>query len=340
MFAVNGRLFADHPTEMQKYAGQLIARFRSAPTVISPATPLKGIKGHLWEQSVLPTRVPGGLLWSPCGTGPLALGDQVVTVHDLIPLDRPEWFGRGFAALHAWLVARLVKRVRHVITVSEFTRQRLMELFEIPASRITAIHNGVGEEYFRRSPFKIEQMRKGLSIPEGDYVLSVCSLEPRKNLARLLAAWERIDGQHDAKLVIVGVKRASSVFRDMGLSRVPSGVYFMGNVAEEMLPALYAGASCFAYPSLYEGFGLPVLEAMACGALAVTSNATALPEITGSAAILVDPENADQIAGAILGVLKHPGKAETLAESGRKHASQFTWAECARRTELLLLSLR
>lgn len=340
MFAVNGRFIAHRPTGMQRYAGHLVDRFSSAPTVIRPSTPLKGIQGHLWEQSVLPIKTPGGLLWSPCGTGPLAVADQVVTVHDIIPIDCPEWFSRRFAALHSWLVPRLVQRVRHVVTVSEYTRQRLIERFGMRADRVTAIPNGVGEEYYRRSSADVARMRRELSIPDGDYVLSVCSLEPRKNLARLLSAWEKIEGQHSATLVIAGAKGASSVFSNAGLDRIPSRVHFTGYVAEEMLPALYSGASCFAYPSLYEGFGLPVIEALACGVPVVTSNTTSLPEVAGSSALLVDPQNIDQIGDAILELLEHPAKARELSESGIQRASQFTWAECARRTESLLISLR
>jgi alpha-1,3-rhamnosyl/mannosyltransferase len=179
-----------------------------------------------------------------------------------------------------------------------------------------------------------------LSIPDGEYVLSVCSLEPRKNLARLLAAWEKIEGQHDATLVIAGAKGAASVFGDAGLDRIPSRVHFTGYVAEELLPALYSGAACFAYPSLYEGFGLPVIEALACGVPVVTSNTTSLPEVTGPSARLVDPESVDQIADAILELLENPSRARELGEAGIQRASQFTWAECARRTESLLISLR
>jgi glycosyltransferase involved in cell wall biosynthesis len=270
----------------------------------------------------------------------LAIADQVVTVHDIIAIDRPEWFTRRFAALHSWLVPRLMQRVRHVITVSEYTRQRLMERFGMRADRVTAIPNGVGEEYYPRTSADIAQMRYELSIPDGDYVLSVCSLEPRKNLTRLFAAWEKIAGQHSATLVIAGAKGASSVFSDAGLDRIPSSVHFTGYVAEEMLPALYSGASCFAYPSLYEGFGLPVIEALACGVPVVTSNTTSLPEVTGLSALLVDPKNVDQIGDAILELLQSPAKSRELSESGIQRASQFTWAECARRTESLLISLR
>ncbi len=340
MFAVNGRFVAHRPTGMQKYAASLLARFQSAPQIISPSSPLKGIQGHLWEQSVLPVRVPGGLLWSPCGTGPLAMADQVVTIHDIIPIERPDWFSRSFAALHLWLVPRLVQRVRHVITVSEFTRHRLIERFGIRPDRVTAVPNGVGEEYYRRSAEEIVKMRRDLSIPDGEYVLSVCSLEPRKNLLRLLEAWQLVQPRYPATLVVAGAKGASGVFKDAGINNVAPRVHFTGYVPEEQLPTLYSGASCFAYPSLYEGFGLPVLEALACGVPVVTSNTTSLPEVSGPAAQLVDPERIDQIADVILEVLQNPDQARRLGETGQSHARQFSWATCARKTESLLLSLR
>src|SRR5262245_3635397 len=139
MFAVNGRFAAHRPTGMQKYASSLLSRFRCAPRVVCPAKPLKGIQGHLWEQSVLPTRIPGSLLWSPCGTGPLATTDQVVTIHDIIPIEHPEWFNRNFATLHSWLIPLLIRRVHHIITVSQYTRRRLIERFNVHPDRVTAI---------------------------------------------------------------------------------------------------------------------------------------------------------------------------------------------------------
>jgi glycosyltransferase involved in cell wall biosynthesis len=268
------------------------------------------------------------------------MADQVVTIHDIIPIERPDWFSRSFAALHAWLVPLLVQRVRHVITVSEYTRQRLIERFRINPDRVTTIPNGVGEEYYRRSATEIAHMRANLAIPQGDYVLSVCSLEPRKNLHRLLDAWRLIQPLYPATLVVAGARGSSGVFKDADLDRTPRGVHFTGYVPETLLPALYSGASCFAYPSLYEGFGLPVLEALACEVPVVTSNTTSLPEVAGSSATLVDPERIDQIADAIIDILRHSELRRTLIQHGRQHSARFTWAACARSTESLLLSLR
>jgi len=326
-------------TGMQRYAAELVGRFRSGPHVIAPGVPLKGVRGHLWEQSVLPSRIGSRLLWSPCGTGPLAISRQVVTIHDIIPIDRPEWFSRSFAALHGWLVPRLVERVRHIITVSQYTKQRLIERFFVKPERITVIPNGIGEEFYPRPQAEIERVKIALGMPPGRYVLSVCSLEPRKNLKRVLEAWDMVEPGRDLTLVVTGAKGGAQVFRDPDIKTRSRRVLFTGYVPGEDLPALYSGAGCFVYPSLYEGFGLPVLEALACGVPVVASDLTSIPEICGPSTILVRPDDVGEIASAIARVVDTPEAMASLAELGRAHAARFSWKSCADLTEKLLLSL-
>ncbi len=339
MFCVNGRFRAHRPTGMQRYAAQVVCHFNRAPQIVAPARPLRGLRGHMWEQSVLPSRVGSKLLWSPCGTGPLTVTRQVVTIHDIIPVDHPEWFSRRFAALHTWLIPKLARRVRQIIVPSEYTKQRLIERFAIPPERIAVIREGVGEEFFPRPEDEIARARQAFGIPAGPYVLSVGSMEPRKNLKRLLEAWPEVERRWGVSLVIAGAKGASAVFRNADPGPVSKSVIFAGYVPDESLPALYSGSTCFVFPSLYEGFGLPVLEAAACGVPVVASNITSIPEVSGSSAILVDPGSVAEIASAIGRVLDDPAGSRALALPGINFARNQSWRRCAAKTEQLLESL-
>jgi glycosyltransferase involved in cell wall biosynthesis len=338
MFLINGRFHAHRPTGMQRYAIELCKRFQSKPRMVQPERPLKGVMGHAWEQAVLPRGVVNDLLWSPCNTGPVSVRRHIVTIHDLIPLEHPEWFGARFSLLYRLLIPNLVRRACHLAAVSEFTKSRLVRLLGVDDSKITVIENGVGEEFTIRPETEVSRVRKTLDIPDGPYLLSVCSLEPRKNLARLIEAWMHLGKRRSgATLVIAGGKGNASVFRNVSLNAEPDHVMFTGYVADEDLPALYSGAQAFVYPSLYEGFGLPVLEALACGTRVIASNSTSIPEVAGSHATLIDPLSTTELARAIREVLSlGPEHSERVAR--HQHACRFSWRESAASTERLLLS--
>jgi glycosyltransferase involved in cell wall biosynthesis len=338
MFMINGRFQAHRPTGMQRYALELCNRFRSHPRLVQPGRPLKGVLGHAWEQTVLPRGLASSLLWSPCNTGPLSARRHIVTIHDLIPLEHPEWFGARFSLLYRLLLPNLVKRATHLAAVSLFTKMRLMRLLGVDESKITVIENGIGEEFEVQPEAEVIRVRRALKIPEGPYLLSVCSLEPRKNLARLLDAWTHLGQKRDgATLVVAGGKGSSSVFQSVNLAEQPDSVLFTGYVADGDLPALYSGAQAFVYPSLYEGFGLPVLEALACGTRVIASNTTSIPEIAGVHATLIDPLSIEEISramGQVLMSVPQPAESKVRYE----HARRFTWRQSASRTEQLLLS--
>jgi glycosyltransferase involved in cell wall biosynthesis len=337
--ALNARFYAHRPTGMQRYALELSRRFAGVMEPLYPARSLRGTAGHLWEQFCLPSAVRGRLLWSPNNTGPLAVERQVCTIHDLIPLDHPEWFQPSFVQWYRWLLPRLARRVRHIIAVSEFTMQRIMELLRVPAGKITVIPNGVDRRFSPSEAWEIEHARHVLRISSPHYLLCVGSLEPRKNLSGLLEAWRRVQSRVPAEveLVVAGAPGNSRVFGSVSTDSLPPRVHFTGYVADEFLPALYSGALALLYPSLYEGFGLPPLEAMACGAPTVTSNGTSLPEVVGDAAILVDPYDPDSIADGILRVLSSSGLRDELREKARARAASLTWEKTAQQTLGLLL---
>jgi glycosyltransferase involved in cell wall biosynthesis len=332
--ALNARFYSHVPTGMQRYGLEMVDRLRQRLDVLRPTRPLRGMEGHLWEQLYLPGVARGRLLWSPNNTGPLAVSRQVCTIHDIIPVEHPEWFSPRFSAWYQWLLPKLVHRVQHIIAVSEFTKSRLMERFRVPSSKITVVWNGVDSQFTPRPQSEIEQVRRELGIGTSRYLLTVGSLEPRKNLHRLMEAWRRASSQlpEDISLVIAGAKGASLVFSNASLGPVAPRVHFTGYVRQEQLPALYSGALATVYPSLYEGFGLPPLEGMACGTAAVTSNTTSLLEVAGNTAVLVNPTDPDSIAEGIRRVVCDVDLRERLRRTGLAHVQGRNWDRCAAET--------
>jgi glycosyltransferase involved in cell wall biosynthesis len=333
--AVNGRFYAHQPTGMQRYASELASRLSGLAESVRPETPLTGMAGHLWEQICLPAVTHGRLLWSPNNTGPIATHRQVCTIHDLAPLDNPEWFSPRFSAWYRWLMPRLARRVAHLIAVSEFTRIRVVESLGVKPEKVTVIPHGIDQLFFPRPEEEICTTRRKLNIPRSRYFLFVSSLEPRKNLSRLLLAWERAQRKlpDDMWLVIAGAKGRPQVFSDTPIKKdLPPRVHFTGYVAEECLPALYSGAVALVYPSLYEGFGFPPLESMACGTPVIASNTTSLPEVTADAAILVDPLEVDEIISAIALVGTDPVLRSDLSRRGIARATSYTWDATAHAT--------
>ena len=200
----------------------------------------------------------------------------VVTVHDLAVLRNPEWFPAWTRAYAPRVVPRMIRAAARVIAVSEFTARETEELLGVPRERIRIVPNGVEPVFARQGP-----------SAGGDYILAVGTLEPRKNLQRTIAAAKRVG----IELRVVG---------ERGWGRVDAGVAWQGRVDDEELARLYRGARCLVYPSHYEGFGIPVAEALACGTPVVTSRGSAMEEVAGDAAVLVDPLDVDSIAAGIV----------------------------------------
>ncbi|HDZ8838738.1 TPA: glycosyltransferase family 4 protein [Aeromonas veronii] len=331
MINVNARNLSVHTTGVQRYTKKILECWRSDEyRLIIPNQPMHGIKGHLWEQLVLPSRVHGNILWSPSNTGPLALSNQVVTIHDVVPFDHPEWLNPRFVAWYNFLQPKLANKIAHVITISEFSKQRIMDVLKIPESKISVIYNGVDSVNMTEvSPVS------SLDIPFKRYVLAVGSIEPRKNMPRLIAAWKLIKNRipEDTGLIIVGAKGLSRVFsaeKDGGNSiggTENDRVHFTGHVSDPVLASLYSNAESFCYPSLYEGFGLPPLEAMAYNIPVITSNNTAMAELCQGSATLISPVNIEEIAFAIEESLKKKNVA--VMKNARKLVSELSWEKCA-----------
>lgn len=338
---VNTRVLHGPPTGVQRYVSEVLAAWPGTPPKrVAPASIVaRGIAGHAWEQCVLPVRLGRGqLLWSPVHSGPLACRNQVVTVHDVIPLDHPEWLNRRFARWYRFMLPRLARRARHLIAISDFTKKRLMATCDVEAERITVIANGVSDRFRPGQPGEIERVRSRLVPGRQRYVLAVGSLEPRKNLSRLLEAWQQAlpDLDEDLVLVIAGAPGASSVFAESGPNRLPDRVVALGHVDDRDLPGLYAGAEWSLCVSLYEGFGLPPLESMACGTPVIVSDIPVFREVVGAAGLTVDPLESTSIAVQLRRALASPQLREEMSVKGLARSKPFSWQRTAQATSELL----
>ena len=338
---VNTRFLAHELTGVQRYTVEILDRIGNRFDQVAPHSSTEGIKGHSWEQFVLPWKLDDCLFWNPTCPGPLAVTNQVVTVHDLSPLEHSEWFDWKYALWNRLLIPILLRRVRHIITVSSYTKQRVRELIGVPEEKITVVYNGVDERFTPASLERVANMREELGLPSGPYVLSLSALQPRKNLERLISAWTHICDQlgEGVSLVLAGGAGRPTIFHNFSLEDVPSDIFFPGYVNDDLLPALYTGADAFLYPSLYEGFGLPILEAMACGTPVVTSNITSLPEVAGDAALLVNPYEVCSIANGIQRIVDDSELRDKLRKKGLERARRFTWERTAEETWQVLKSV-
>jgi glycosyltransferase involved in cell wall biosynthesis len=289
--------------------------------VIRPPEALAHRAGHAWEQALLPIRArKARLIYSPANLAPLASRRNVVVIHDVAALRHPEWYRPAYVRYQRALLPAIARRARHVITVSEFSKREVEEV--LGATRVTVIPNGVDERFTPEAK----------PTRSGPYVLAVGTQIARKNLQVLGEAARRLES-HGIELVHAGSGR--------GYMRAESAtnVRPMGYVPDDELPGLYAGALALAMPSLYEGFGLPCIEAMACGTPVVASNAGALPETCGTAATLLDPADATGFADALERLATDERyRAEKRAESIAR-AQDFTWQKTAQATDQLLGNL-
>jgi alpha-1,3-rhamnosyl/mannosyltransferase len=255
------------------------------------------------------------------------------TLHDLTCWVMPE--------VHTWenvlsdrrFSERVLRQADALIAVSDQTRQDAERYLGLPAERIEVIYSGVNPAYYSPAEHVVQDVRTRLRLSR-QYVLFVGTIEPRKNLDAALDAYLALPApdREEFEFIIAGPRGWAAPRTLARLKTPPEGVRYLGYVPERDLPGLTAGATVFFYPSLYEGFGFPVAQAMAAGVPVVTSNVSALPEITAGAALLVDPRSEAEMRSALERILCAPSFRAELAEAGRRRAAQFSWEECARRT--------
>lgn len=338
---VNGHYLEQRITGVQRYAIEIIKQFYELGFIYQMEEIPSFLKKnkfthHVWEQFILPVAIDDvDVLWSPTNTGPIMAKNQVITFHDIAVFSHAEWFSKNYVRWRQNLIPLLAKKAKGIITVSEFSKEIIMEHIDIEPDKVKAIHNGVNRKHFFPVDHElIQNTRKKLGLTK-DYILTLGSIDPRKNLKGILQAWSFLKNEQSAfdyELVVVG-GQDKNFNEKFSINNVDEeNIRYLGYVKEEYLAPLYSGAFLFVYPSLFEGFGLPVLEAMSCGTPVVTSDLGALKEVSNDAAELVDPTNPEAIAQGILNITESQGRGKELVRKGLERVQRFNWEKAARET--------
>ncbi|KAB0632375.1 glycosyl transferase family 1 [Burkholderia stagnalis] len=345
--AINGKFASQRMTGVQRVAYELtaeLARIAGAadapPVVVQPAhdpaaLPAQarrqvapGLRGVLWEQWTLPRATCGRTLLSLCNVGPLLKREQVLLIHDAAVFDLPAGYSLAFRVWYRLAFAILKRRARHIVTVSHFSRARIAARLRMPPARVSVVPGAVDHvDRIDADPRVLSRLR----LERDGYVLFVGSLAPGKNLGRALEAIALLRRSHPAmRFVIAGSANAKIFGEAAGGPRADDPrVTWAGYVTDGELKALYEAAGCFVFPSLYEGFGLPPLEAMRSGCPVIVSHEGALPEVCGGAALFCDAYDAADIAATIARVMDDAALRERLRAQGVAHAGRFSWQASA-----------
>lgn len=329
------------PPEVAEYVvftrqPQLLADVAGMETAVTRWPTEKRTVRIAWEQLAWPWQAVGkrvDLLHSMAFVTPvLSFHPTVVTVYDL----SFEYFPDRFPARQRWYLHTQTKRscqqAARVITISESSRQDVSTLYGIPLHRIDVIYPGLDAAYKPASAAKVAAFRRENGLPE-KFILHVGTLQPRKNIPALIEAFARIPDE-DVHLVLVGGKGwlFDEIFEQVVALGLKERVHFPGYVADEALPLWYASASVFVFPSVYEGFGMPVVEAMACGTPVVASQVSSIPEAGGDAALYFRPDDVEELAAQLTAVLSQPDLAASLREKGLAQCRHFFWKTAGRQT--------
>lgn len=325
-------LYVTKPEAIDRFADRW-ANFTVRQTL--PHTPLVRIPLTLSSEL---RRRPVDLLHVQYTAPPFAPCPVVATIHDLAFEHLPETFNRRSWMQLRLTVRRTARRAAQIITVSEYSRQDIIKTYGIAPERITVTPEAAAETFDRvTDETYLQAVREHYGI-ERYYILSLSSIQPRKNLVRLIEAYSLLHRLHPEgklpQLVLAG-KRGwldNETLRAAQADIVNSSIRFTGYVAAEHLNALYSGAICFVYPSYFEGFGLPILEAMKCGAPVIAGDRTSIPEVAGEAALLFNPFDTSSLVEALKRVLNDSEFRQTLSARGRQRASEFRWKTTARLT--------
>jgi glycosyltransferase involved in cell wall biosynthesis len=293
-------------------------------TIPNNLTPVHGTKGHLkrllWTQFQLPKiyqNLKSQLLFSPIPEAPLYTNCRfIVMSHDIIPLRFPKRFS-PLTQYHRYYVPQVLKQAQHILCNSQSTANDVTQFYNIPSNKITPILLACDRSHFQF-----------LNLPTRNYFLYIGRQDPYKNLERLITAFSALPNRNDYELWLAGPydQRYSPLLeiqtQELGINHL---VKFLNYVSYDELPIIINQAIALVFPSLWEGFGLPVLEAMACGTPVITSNISSLPEVAGDAAILINPYNIEEITAAMKIIINDSETRKQLSEKGLKRANQFTW---------------
>jgi glycosyltransferase involved in cell wall biosynthesis len=309
-------------------------------------TPFAGhfpLSRWLWMQFKLPFVIPQSqvdLCHFANNSAPLGCtSPYTITIHDASLFLFSQYHPRSRLLALRLLLPQVARRAQAVITVSHASRKELIEILHLPPEKVRVVYSGVSHEFRPlRDEGKRARLRQRYHLPQ-KFVLYVGTIEPRKNLCRLVTAFAGVQAyQPDCHLVLVGPDgwmMNGTLEKEAVLAGLSGKVHYLGFVPQEDLPGIYSLATVFAFPSLHEGFGLPLLEAMACGVPVVTSNRSAMPEVSGPAACLVDPDSVESIAEGLNSLLNSAAQRDWHVEQGFQHVHQFSWEQTAQETAVI-----
>jgi glycosyltransferase involved in cell wall biosynthesis len=303
--------------------------------LLPPPTPLVRVPVALaFELRIRPV----DLLHVQYTAPPFCPAPVIATIHDLAFEHMPETFTRRGSFQLKLTVRKTARKAARIATVSEYSRLDLIRTYKLPPEKVVVTYNGVESRFSPRESYvnETEAIGRRFGI-QRRFLLTVGSLQPRKNLVRLIRAYSKLRSESDDfthQLVIVGRKLwlADEIFTEVSRQKWSKDVILTDYVKDEDLPALYRAADIFVYPSLFEGFGLPPLEAMACGTPVITSNTSSLPEVVGDAAVLIDPYDHQDLVGALLKVVRDTPLRARMRDMGIEQAKKFTWHAAAEKT--------
>lgn len=347
---VNARFLTQHMTGVQRYAVEIcleLKRMRGDEIeFVSPcgiiqkkyaemlnAQIIGKHKGHVWEQIDLPLylRKKGNpLLLNLCNTAPLFYRNKIVTVHDVAFMAYPQTFSKLFLYFYKFMIPRLLKSSRHIVTVSQFSKKEICKYYHVDKDKVSVVYNAVSESF--------------MPLPQTErssYFLAVSSMNYRKNFIYILEAFCKYQEQGGKEcLDIIGdLKNAS--FKEIDLSKYTSNpnIQFLGRVSDEDLIRYYSNAVAFVYPSFYEGFGIPPLEAQTCGCPAICAKASCLPEVFGDSVLYCDPYDSDSLVSSFKKIVSDKDLRKTLQERGKMNTSKYSWEKSAEKLRDIIVNM-
>lgn len=347
---INGRfLSSPHITGVQRYAFEVLYALDSLISnssfdedllflIISPQNvkhklDLKNIEhlacgflvGHAWEQIELPIFVKDNFLLNLCNLGPIAISNQAIVFHDVLTFAFPSAYAFGFKIWYRFVQKILSKRVRSIITVSKFSKSEIVKYLHVNADKVIVIYEGC--DHIRKLESSSRILLHHSLIPK-KYILAVSSINPNKNFSSIIKSIELLKSRNLLTINVVLVGSISSTIYSSS-KLLLDNVKYLGYLTDEELKALYENALIFIYPSFYEGFGLPPLEAMSLECATIVSNISVLSEICGDASLYCDPYSIEDIASKILFLLENPSALESYISKGKERSSLFTWKDTA-----------
>lgn len=284
-------------------------------------------KGHLWEQMDLPLYLKkrnNPFLLNLCSTAPATYSNQFVTHHDITYVRYPESFSLSFRIWYKLLIPQILKHSKGLITVSNFSKREISQYYKYSLDKIHVISNAVNQEFANIKSNLIEIDNNS----SNKYLLAVSSNNYHKNFKRLIEAFSLLPKEIDIKLLIVGNYNSNS-FSHIKLSNLDDRIRFLGRVSDSELIKLYQSAEAFVFPSLYEGFGIPPLEAQACGCPVLAAKTASIPEVLGDSSLFFDPTDIQSINLAIIKILRTPGLKSELKEKGMENLKKYSWKSSA-----------